>query len=53
MAWFIVGGALGALQLGHKFYRKPWDMEHPLQAFGLCAALGAAVYGTGLWAVLG
>lgn len=49
MIWFLIGAALGCLQLGISVSKKAEPLEHPVRGYLISAVFGAAVYGTILW----
>ena len=49
-AWFLIDGGLGVVQLAISLIRRPVYNGHPVQGFVVVAVLGAAIYGTALWA---
>jgi hypothetical protein len=51
MIWFLLGAALGAAQLAVPIVRGTRESEMPVLFIAFGAALGAAVYGTILWAL--
>ena len=53
LAWFAVGGIVGAAQLGWSLARRPIIGGHPFQAFAFAIVAGGLVYGTILWLIFG
>ncbi len=51
MIWFVIGAALGALQLGLPILRKKREVEVPVIFISVGAILGTLVYGTILWLI--
>jgi hypothetical protein len=49
MVWFIVGAAIGCIQVALRFLPRRIYLNHPIQGFLFAAAMGAVVYGTVLW----